>query len=485
MLVFSTKIPLRKETTRSQWVSLFKEWVVNSKHYPFLERDFESFDFDHYEPVKITKNQFTFSITYYEDDVVTLAACKLETKNHGETWITQNVAYEEAGRKYLLVQTHCIKKEYIGSLPSPKTPYTVKLFIRNGMCDLDGIFPITDKPIEMCEQYIEGCAQAMQGAGDGILPIVYVSHYYWPSELDTKTLARTLQGIAHVIVESDFETSQALREASHDNNVYGGYIGVYFPGYSYRRKFADFFYAEGTAKYRMADDIVSTIRSALLNKADATKYSWDRIKSLQHKQKVSKLQIDTATLEDLREWYENFNEENERVTAKLKDCERTNVKLYEEIDRLNAIIECYKTSTNAEKTALLQYGSELDLYPGEHNDILIDVLSASLRNLGSNTRPYHIVQSILKANKRKGIGDSIEQTIKQVFKGKGDIRNATARRTLSNIGFTIKQGERNHYSLTFGNDNRYNFTTASSPSDYTGGNNMVSDICKRLFVRTK
>lgn len=485
MLVFSTKIPLRQETTCAQWVSLFKEWVVNSKHYPFCESDFVGFDCNALEPIKISKEPFTFAITYYEDETVTLAACKLETITQGETWITQNVAYEEDGRKYLLVQTHCIKKEYIGSLPSPKTPYTVKLFIRNGMCAPDGVFPITDKPIEMCEQYIDGCAQAMQGSGEGVMPIVYISHHYWPSEIDTKALARNLQGIAHVIVEPDFETSQILREASHDNNVYGGYIGVYFPGYSYRRKFADSFYPEGTAKYKLANDIVATIRNALLNKADATKYSWDRIKSLQHRQKASKLQLDTASLEELQEWYDTFEKENERLTAKLKDCERTNVKLYEEIDRLNAILECYKTSTNAEKTALLQLGSESDLYPGEHNDILIDILAASLRNLDPNTRPYHIVQSILQANKRKGIGDTIEQTIKQVFKGKGDIRSSSAKRSLSNIGFTITQGEKNHYSLTFCNDNRYNFTTASSPSDYTGGNNMVSDICKRLFVRTK
>lgn len=189
MLVFSTKLPLRKDSVRSEWVTLFIDWVVNSPHYPFQRRDFDDFDCTGHTPIEIIKDRYTFSITFYKDDIVTLAACKLETRNPGEVWITQNVAYEESGRKYLLVQTHCIKKEYIGKLPKPNTPFTVKLFIRNKMCDLDGAFPITDTPIPMSERYIEPCADAMNGLGDGIMPIVYISHYYWPTDINCKDLA--------------------------------------------------------------------------------------------------------------------------------------------------------------------------------------------------------------------------------------------------------------------------------------------------------
>lgn len=484
MLVFSTKLPLKKDSKRSEWVALFIDWVVDSPRYPFSREDFDNFSCDGHSPIEIVKDCYTFSITFYKDDVVTLAACKLETRNPGELWITQNVAYEEHGRKYLLVQTHCIKKEYIGKLPKPKTPFTVKLFIRNKMCDLDGVFPITDTPLQMCDQYIEPCAEAMHGLGEGIMPIVYISSYYWPTEISVRDLARDLQGIAHVIEEPDSDISLKLREASCDANVYGGYIGVYFPGHTYRRKFADHFYPAGTAKVEMAHDIKDTIRNALLNKADATKYSWEHIMSLQHKQKVGKLQVDTATLEELREWYTTFNTENDRLSTELQEAKSTTTKLYEENQRLAEIIEGYQTNTCTERTALLQLGNEHDLYPCEQHDIVLDVLNASLSILGDNTRPYHIVQSILDANPKKGMGTTIEKTVKQVFKGKGDISNANSQRALSSVGFRVTKGK-NHLDITFGEDNRYNFTSAATPSNHRSGNNIASEICKKLFVRSK
>lgn len=484
MLVFSTKIPLKAETTRAQWVALFKEWVVNSDWYDIHESDFEGFDCAGHDPIEIVKGNCVFSITYYKDENVTLAACRLETRNSDDIWITQNVAYEENGRKYLLVQSHCIKKEYIDVLRKPATPYTVKLFIRNNMCDFDGAFPIIDKPITMSEELIEPCAQAMQGVGEGIMPIVYVSSYYWPTELDVKSLARALQGIAHVIVEPDQAISKMLREASNGYNVYGGYIGVYFPGHSYRRRFADQYYPNGTINDRMSTDIVDTIRNALLNTADATKYSWEHIKSLQHNQKVSKLQVATATLEDLREWYQTFNEENERLSNELSESKSTITKLYEENQRLAAILEGYHTSSGSQKAALLQTGKERDLYPGEQNDLLLDILTASLRTMGEDTRPYHVVQSILASNKANGTGIQIEDTIKKVFKGKGNIISEENIRTLSHIGFHVDKGK-NHISLVFANDNRYQFTTASTPGDHRAGNNMNSTIRKKLFLRCK
>lgn len=482
MLVFSTKIPLKAESTRSQWVSLFKKWVVESNHYPFTEADFESFDCEGHEPIEIVRGDCTFSITYYKDENVTLAACRLETRTPDEVWVTQNVAYEESGKKYLLVQTHCIKKEYIGKLRRPATPFTVKLFIRSNLCDTDDCFPITDKPIVMTEEYIEPCAQIMQGGGNSIMPIVYISSYYWPTELDVRALARDLQGVAHVIVEPDYEVSKKLRETSNDSNVYGGYIGVYFPGYSYRRKFADQYYAEGTVKYKMAEDISDTIRNALLNKADATKYSWEHIRTLQNKQKVGKLQVATASLEDLREWYDTFNDENTRLTNELTEAKRTYTQLYEENQRLAAILEGYKSSDCGDRVPLLQVGRERDLYPGEQNDLLIDLLTCSLSNLGVNTRPYHIVQSILAANKKNGTGEKIEESIKRIFKGDGDILNADTMRTLESIGFSVEKGKK-HISLTFAGDNRYQFTSAATPGDHRGGNNMISTICRKLFLR--
>lgn len=72
MLVFSTKIPLREETTRPQCVQLFIDWVVYVKRYPFEAKDFEGYDVNGHENLDISKDGYTFSITFFKDDNLTL-----------------------------------------------------------------------------------------------------------------------------------------------------------------------------------------------------------------------------------------------------------------------------------------------------------------------------------------------------------------------------------------------------------------------------
>ncbi len=44
MLVFTTKIPLKADTTQKQCVELFIKWVSDAYQYPFAYHDFAEYD---------------------------------------------------------------------------------------------------------------------------------------------------------------------------------------------------------------------------------------------------------------------------------------------------------------------------------------------------------------------------------------------------------------------------------------------------------
>lgn len=477
MLVYSTKIPLREETTRPQCVQLFIDWVVYSKRYPFEAKDFEGYDVNGHENLDISKEGYTFSITFFKDDNLTLAACKLVTANESEVWTTLNVAVCEKDTKFLSVQTHCTKRIFSAFLPKAKSPFTVKLFLRNNMCALDGGLPVIDRPILMTPELIPICGKIMQGNGQITMPVVYISHDYWPLDIDTAGLAKELQGLAHVLVEQDTATSMALKEASNGRNVYRGYIGLYFPGASYCRKFN----LTEISGEQACNEIIDIVKSTLLNKADAARYTWEEIKAMQGRQKVGKLQIDKAKLGELREWYETFMDENERLERELASEKESKAKLFDENQRLHGILDGYKKTDRKDQPAIIKAGKEKDLYPGEQADLIIEILRQRLKSLDKASRPYQIIEAILKANKENGNGDKIQETIKRVFSDGGDINSGAAKRELQAIGFTVSKDGK-HYKLVFADNPRYTFIVSATPSDYRSGDNEISKIFRTLFL---
>lgn len=477
MLVFSTKIPLREEITRSECVRLFIDWVVRSPIYPFKAEDFKDFDINGHENLGISRDRYVFSITYYKDEKLTLAACKLETETESEVWTTLNVAVFEKDIRFLSVQTHCTKKIYSTTMPKAKPPFTVKLFLRNNMCALDGGLLVSDRPIIMTQELIPVCAQIMQGKGQITMPVVYISHDYWPLDIDAGALARKLQGLAHVLVEKDNATSMALKEASDGKNVYRGYVGLYFPGASYYRKFNPI----ETSGENVCKEIIDTVRETLLNRADAARYTWEEIKAMQGRQKVGKLQVDKAELGEMRQWYETFMGENDRLEQELASEKAVKAKLFEENQRLHAILDGYKNTDCREQPTVIKAGKEKDLYPGEQADLVIEILRQRLKSLDADSRPFQIIESLLKGNKENGTVKKIREAIRRAFSDGGNINSKAAKRELESVGFSISKDGK-HYKLVFADNPQYTFTASVTPSDHRTGDNETSEIVRKLFL---
>lgn len=152
------------------------------------------------------------------------------------------------------------------------------------------------------------------------------------------------------------------------------------------------------------------------------------------------------------------------------------------MQKLRAMLDGYKASGTSSQPYILKTGNEHDLYPGEQADLVIDILRKRLPSFRENSRPYNIVEALLAANEENGTGKNIEDGIKRVFDGRGEIVSKSVQRELQNMGFSISK-EGKHYKLVFANDARYNFTVSVTPSHYRSGDNTITKICGALFAR--
>lgn len=118
------------------------------------------------------------------------------------------------------------------------------------------------------------------------MPVVYITRDYWgKNAVSPLYLAQQLSGMAHVIDEETPKFTQRLRIDTNGNNVYGGYVGLYFPDSAYCRKFGADYYSDPKDMLR---DIVDSVWKSLINRLDSANYNWNQILVLQAKQKINK-----------------------------------------------------------------------------------------------------------------------------------------------------------------------------------------------------
>ena len=151
-------------------------------------------------------------------------------------WTSDCIYIEAEGKKEVLVQ---LDRKNFGPAEDhqelAKKPHIVKMFLDD--CIDDGGMYIDDWYIK-AEDNIDLCASIINGFSKNTLPVVYLScDKAGRAALNPKYMAKRLGGLAHVICESNIETSYKLKDMTFGNNPHTGYIGVFWPGYSQCRKF--------------------------------------------------------------------------------------------------------------------------------------------------------------------------------------------------------------------------------------------------------
>lgn len=351
------------------------------------------------------------------------------------------------------------------------------MFIKSGYCSADGNIPITDMPIIAGEDNYEIYRDIICGKFSYEMPVVYISRdYLGKTVVDPNYLARKLIGVAHVFVEKNHDIAMKLQTDTNGKNAYLGHVGIYFPGTQYYQNHGLGYYNNDC--HKMCKGIIVDIWDALTNRVDSTKYNWNQILALQARQKMlQEKSISEKSKDELKQYIETFDVEKQELNNKV---EKLNEMVFSLRAERDGLMEA-KGTTNKDGL-FYKAGSEKELYYGERNDLLYSILSQVLNKYEKDTRPYCIIDSLLKANPPIGTCEKIIKGVEAVFRSSEKL-TAVGKKQLKKLGFTIKEDGR-HYKLIFG-DSRYMFTVSKTPSDYRGNKNLSSKICKVLNIARK
>ena len=472
MIVFSTKLPLKKIIDYKCVFNVIKEWLMESPHYNIsdIKYDFE-------EELEINTSSNTklklLNISVEENKIF---AIRFENQEERAIWRTDCVFTESTHE--LLIQLSCENKYYATKLPKTHKPHIIKLLFEKNMVAETEIYPITDKPIVLSiESDIEKCTQIMLGNSSTYLPVVYLSYNsFLPLKyaIDPEKIAIKLAGIAHVLVEPNIEFSKKIKTTSNGNNAYNGFIGVYFPGTKYRDFISYNAQDKNQANYykSIANAVHFAVQQAALNHSNVDDWSWDKIALENAKQRfIMQAHMTSDAKKEFDEYVLAFDIENQRLKEKIKS-------LNDQLDSKTAQLESLKAKNDQDVMIRLKCNIQ-EFYMDECYDFVLNVLMRTKAKLATGTRPYEIMEDILKSNKFSNKGKAIFKDIETAL---SEDSLKKRRSDLQKCGFKVEVGS--HDKITF-HDNKYMFTLSNSPSDYRNDENTYKEIMKSLNIYLK
>ena len=201
---------------------------------------------------------------------------------------------------------------------------------------------------------------------------------------------------------------------------------------------------------------------------------YENNRKLEEENSQYKSVIDTC--EELTTEYAN---ETETLRVENEELKNQNQQLKAKVISKDITINSYMDRKDR-KNGIINYGTEIDLYSGEHKDIVLEILKERFKSLDPYTRQYSVIKSILEANPEDGTRADIKRTLYTSLKqytGTDHLHKSTVSE-LRSIGFEIEQ-DLNHDKLTFNGDKRYMCSLACTPNRSSrGGLNAASDAVK-------
>ncbi len=472
MIVFTTKLPLKRTVDYKQVFDVIKEWLMESPHYGINEINY---GFEEELDIKTSSNT-VLKILNTSVKEVKVFAVRFENYEEKAVWRTDCVFIEKANE--FLIQLSCESKSYTTKLPKLHKPHIIKLLFEKKMVADTTIYPIIDEPIYLNDaQDVDKCAKIMLGESSTYLPVVYLSSNSFLSfkyAVDPETIASKLAGIAHVLVEPNTGFSKKVKLSSDSNNAYNGFIGVYFPGTKYRDiiSYNEYSIYGLIDKKAIGEAVQYAVQQASLNHFNVDDWSWDKIVLENAKQKfLLQTHLTTDTQKEFNDYIAAFDVENKHLKEKIESLTR-------QLDSKTAQLESYRSKDNQDANINLKCNIE-EFYADECFDCVLNILLQSKAKFSQETRAYEIIEKILSANNFSNHGKAIFKNLKEALREKSLINR---RKRLEECGFKVEVGS--HDKITF-HDNKYMFTLSNTPSDYRDVDNIYKKIMRLLDIYHK
>lgn len=468
MIVWSTQIPILPSRTTDELIAVAKKWLVGSPHSSWQNSDFG--DQPTQDLVTVPLYSQSVSIARFTNPRGDFCGFRHEWQDaEHRNWTTDICGWRTNQRFLVSVQLFCEVTELGADIPQPKKPYIVRQILDDLGGDLDASFAVTNAPILLAENDLDMAVRLLRGETNNFLPVIYASST-WRNEpaFDSTELARWAAGMAHVVVEPSRAFSYSLASRVDRTNPYEGAVAICWP-HSNNRQTRLFPYHFDTSK-TFAAEITNVVRQALAESRPDYRCTWGFIRELVFAHRVETLRREgTASID---EYVTAFDNELAATRNRLGISEQ-------EVGRLKAELARTHHAFRSQEDGLLKFGSEQDLYSGEHRDVIAHALRIAREHVLKDGRVHHVLTSLLDANKPTGECDRLQQAIKDAVGNCTNIGNKE-RRALEELGFSLTEDGK-HLKLVFRGDDRYTFAMAKSGSDWRGMKNWVSDTNKNLF----
>ena len=473
MLIFSTRLPVKDTLTKEKFFELVVRWNQDSPHHRI---DGIEWDGGYRHRWGDMKNML--EITEYND----VAAAHFVQSEHGVHWTTEFILHTER-REIGIYLSREATENTVYFHKEFKPPYFLKLLMRENVLGADGGLAISEYPQSFgatADEQQVLTQLCLEDAGAFRLPVVYLTRDWFTEHcvVDEGELARRLCGVAHVLVESDKDVSRTLKDLCHGKNVYNGGMAVYFPSVSAAAK--RFIPYDGMDVEKVMTQIVRMIFRYMNQQKRERLDTWDGIQMMQMRRQTKQLLAEKRRIEENRKQTskekEQYWDEYVKAQTQVEALTEQNARLQSELAVLRARVD------SMGENPLLYYGDEKEFYQGEMLEFVRTALSEKLDRLPKekdrHLRCADVLQDLLNANECEEIQAQRQTELKRVLKGYRTL-TPEIQSTLIDVGFRITDGK--HYKLTYYDDERYTVTMAKSGSDWRGGENLISEIRKRIY----
>lgn len=397
------------------------------------------------------------------------------------------------------------KRTIVFSAFGPDSLKKINIELYNKFSDYIGDdcgIPATAEPL-FVDNALAGRIEAISKKPDIQVPVVIIST---DSEsclsIDPGSIQEDLLGVAHIIINRPLERTGWGTYNSIPQVALDGSVGVIYP-----RLKRIYTVVEG--KSRILKSVDEILKNMEAWKKDEYDYETDsytgvvfrslRLPSKKNPQLDAGLESEARLLEKKIEMIKKDAEaalkqrdeaveleraaleENGTFQEKIKQLETEKKELNNKISSLSAQNDLLMERTGpGGRVPVIYRGAEQDYYDGEIYETLCDVLKEAAEGKNNSLRRQVILDDIIRNNNYDGTIKKNRDMVKAACRDKKEGSDAMLR-FLKSIGFVINVDRSKHYRLKWHDDNRFEITMASSPSDRRASNELASNIIHAIY----
>ncbi|MDO5519822.1 MAG: hypothetical protein Q4G58_04945 [bacterium] len=466
MVTYTTKFSVNQTFDKNEFVKMVIKWNQGSK---FDKIENLYWDEKKYE-CEWTQENVTLKFQEIERESI-IASRLIKEDEHG-VWFTDFVLNEE--NCSLAISVSLETTEFTTDFfPTYYPPFFVKMVLFAKYSGSDNGLEVRnyEHDVNECMAFYKGViAKTILPE----LPVVFVARTNKGSNpLDVNKLAFRLQGVAHVICESEEGTIlSGFTDVLDSCEDRAGKIFIEYPSRNKKSRILNITGSSRDSDYledRVVNDVYNYMNARMRKAID----TWDGVTTEKlHIINRDLLSDQIEIQEENRNLYDVFG-------LHLEKMEESNIKLSNDVQRLTAELQGLRMKySDKNQTPVLYLGEERNLYAGEIKEIILEIMSEYQKNCKQGSRRSHIISDLIESNEFKGIPEKRREQLKRALKGYKTL-NGSMKSLLETFGFEISDDGK-HYKWTYYGDQRYVVTAAKTASDGRAGMNLSSIIDKLI-----